>query len=225
MRHLSQILSTISLTLFYVLPTLAITGGKAWVNFYKDCPAEIIEVEEFTVIVPSSVSQAKGVASPTLSPSSSSIRTPSSSSASVLPSSSSSSSIPSERSQFRSLLAARSTEKTTIRSPAVNITQGQCQPVHIATSTHLNSRSVSVEAELINVLPFQQCNITVHEVAGCIDPPLVVAPVKNRDARSACKPRNFDAFDDVWVKLDCSEVGTGSPQNTVSRTRPVRRVF
>jgi hypothetical protein len=68
----------------------------------------------------------------------------------------------------------------------------------------------------------------VHEVAGCIDPPLIEAPIKNRDAQSECTPRNFVAFDDVWVRLDCAEAGTGTTgevKKRVSRTRPVRRVF
>ncbi|KUL88617.1 hypothetical protein ZTR_05229 [Talaromyces verruculosus] len=222
----STILSTLYLALFSV-PTLALTSGKAWVNFYKECPSEFLEVEELTLIVSSlkqpSGNRAQAPSSPSTvhslqaSPSSSASHFPSSS---ALPSASASpSSILSKKSQFRSALAARNTEKTTIRSPSVNITQGQCQPVPIVTARHIDSGSVSVGAELSTITPFQGCNITLHEVPGCIDEPLLVAPVKNREAESICTPRNFGAFNDVWVRLDCEEVGTGSLK------KPIRRVF
>ncbi|RAO66160.1 uncharacterized protein BHQ10_002172 [Talaromyces amestolkiae] len=231
----STILSALSLTLLYSLPTLALTSGKAWVNFYKDCPSEFVEVEELTFIV-SSLKQSTGnraqassspspVHSIKASPSSSASHFPSSSPAlasasasGINPLSTSSTSVLSKKSQFRSALAARSTERTTTRSPSVNITQGQCQAVPIVTARHIDSSSVSVGAELSTITPFQECNITVHEVPGCVDEPLLVAPVKNREAESSCTPRNFGAFNDVWVRLDCSEVGTGSK-------KPVRRVF
>lgn len=57
-----------------------------------------------------------------------------------------------------------------------------------------------------------------------------MAPVNNRKAESVCKRRNFDAFSDVWIMLDCSEVGTGTTrfkpsQSMIPRTKPTRRVF
>ncbi|KAF3392005.1 hypothetical protein DPV78_010512 [Talaromyces pinophilus] len=232
----STILSTLYLTLFSV-PTLALTSGKAWVNFYKECPSEILEVEELTLIVSSlkqpSGNRAQAPSSPSTVhslraspsslashfPSSSALPSASASASSIKPLSTSPSSLLSKKSQFRSALATRNAGKITIRSPSVNITQGQCQPVPIVTARHIDSSSVSVGAELSTITPFQECNITVHEVPGCIDEPLLVAPVKNREAESICTPRNFGAFNDVWVRLDCEEVGTGSLK------KPVRRVF
>ncbi|EED21484.1 conserved hypothetical protein [Talaromyces stipitatus ATCC 10500] len=247
MRYLT-ILSALYFTLLYSLPTRALTGGKAWVNFYKDCPNEILEIEEVTIIVSSPKQSAGNRAQSPSSPSAShSIGASSSSSVSIIPSSSaipsasassikllsastSSSSVLSPKSKFRSALAARNTEKSTIRSPFVNITQGQCEPVPIVTERHIDSSSVSVGTELLTVTPFQECNITVHEVPGCIDDPLLVAPVKNRKAESTCTPRNFGAFNDVWVRLDCSEIGTAlnkfdTAQDSASKTRPLQRVF
>ncbi|KAF4965202.1 hypothetical protein F66182_18030, partial [Fusarium sp. NRRL 66182] len=55
----STILSALCLTFLYSLPTLALTSGQAWVNFYKDCPSEFVEVEELTLIV-SSLKQSTG---------------------------------------------------------------------------------------------------------------------------------------------------------------------
>lgn len=84
---------------------------------------------------------------------------------------------------------------------------------------------MAVELELLNVTPFQQCNVTLHEVAGCIDEALLTAPVKDRRARSGCTERNFGAWSDVWVQLDCEEEGTGGSEedrNSMTRTRPVR---
>ncbi|EEA25593.1 hypothetical protein TMatcc_006176 [Talaromyces marneffei ATCC 18224] len=229
MRSLT-ILSTLYLTLFCSVPTLALTGGTAWVNFYKDCPNEISEIEELTFTV-SSLKQSTGnraetqsspspVHSTEPSPSSSASHFPSSSASlgSRIKPDSTSSSVLSKRSQFRSAIVSRNTETATIRSPAVNITQGQCQPVPIMTARHIDSGSVSVVAQLLTITPFQDCNITVHEVPGCIDEPLLVAPVENRQVQSTCTPRNFGAFSDVWVRLDCSEIGT-------DLKRPVRRVF
>lgn len=133
----------------------------------------------------------------------------------------------SKKSLFRALLAAARPDSTKgMRTAPFNITQGQCKAVPIVTKTHADSSSVSVELELASVTPFQQCNMTLHEVAGCIDEPLLTAPVKERQAKSECTQRNFGAWSDVWIRLDCEEAGTGKSgayrRNTMTRTRPVR---
>ncbi|KAH8698568.1 hypothetical protein BGW36DRAFT_426269 [Talaromyces proteolyticus] len=207
----SMLLSTISLALLCSLPTHAITSGKAWVDFYRACPDDVFTTSDLADFL-DSPRQSAASASARSSPSSSAHHT--------------APTMSSKKSLFRALLAASSDEPAKeFKSAPVNVTQGECQSVPILTPTHMDSNSVAVEVELLAVSLFQECNITLHEVAACIDKPLLTAPVKNRVAKSGCTPRNFGAWTDVWVSLDCEEVGTGrlGPyRNTTSRVRPTR---
>lgn len=117
-----------------------------------------------------------------------------------------------------------------IRSPAVDIKAGECVSVPNVTPRNVDSRSVSVEVGVSSTTPYDRCNITLHEVPGCIDEPLVEADVVAFSARTPCVSRNFAAFDYVWVRLECER---GFPRysspfrpyrSPVSRTRPARRL-
>lgn len=124
-----------------------------------------------------------------------------------------------------SMTTARTNAATAITS-SVDVRQGECAGVPIKRTDMAQAGSISIDAQLIVVQPFQTCNVTVHEVAECLDDPLVVAPVKDRVAHSECEERKFKAWTEVWVRLDCEEVGTGSwnkYHNSISRNKPVRR--
>ncbi|CRG89567.1 hypothetical protein PISL3812_06604 [Talaromyces islandicus] len=215
-----MLFSALSLVLLCALPTYAITGGEAWVTFYRTCPEDGFTTDDFPYMI--SPPKHPAIATPTASPSTRAFP-----SASVVHNPSATPrSAPSfftgKKSLFRALFIAAKPESTKgIRTAPFNITQGQCKAVPIVTKTHADSSSVSVELDLLSVTPFQQCNMTLHEVAGCIDEPLLTAPVKDRQARSECTLRNFGAWSDVWVQLDCDEVGTGSgtdKRNKMART-------
>jgi hypothetical protein len=215
----------LSLLLLCSLPTYAITGGQAWVSFYRTCPDDTFTTDDLADIISAPQHSANAVPA-----ASDSARTFHSTSAVPSPSETAHAApsvFSSKKSLFRALLAAAEPDSTKeTRTAPFNITQGQCKAVPIVTETHADSNSVSVELELVSVTPFQQCNMTLHEVAGCIDEPLLTAPVKDRQAKSECTERNFGAWSDVWIRLDCEEAGTGRSgeyrRNTMTRTRPVR---
>lgn len=115
---------------------------------------------------------------------------------------------------------------TPAMTSSVDVRAGECTGVPINPADRAEAGSIAIDAQLIVVQPFQTCNVTVHEVVECKDDPLVVAPVKDRVAHSECKQRKFQAWTEVWVRLDCEEVGTGSwnkYHGSISRNKPVRR--
>jgi hypothetical protein len=73
---------------------------------------------------------------------------------------------------------------------------------------------LSVDAELLIIEPGTQCNVTVHEVPGCDDPPLLQTPLQNGLAHSDCVERNFITYTAVWVRLDCGQVQEALPRPT-----------
>ncbi|RHZ54462.1 uncharacterized protein CDV56_105436 [Aspergillus thermomutatus] len=86
---------------------------------------------------------------------------------------------------------------------ATNISPGTCAAVFVPLSygpevTHL-SFAAEVESAAGN------CTIAVHEVPGCVDPPLLEEEVEHGFAVSDCVPRNLLAYNQVWAKLDCEE--------------------
>jgi hypothetical protein len=136
-----------------------------------------------------------------------------------------------------SAAATMGTITATVLTSSVDVRAGQCVAVPINSTEKAEAGSISIESKLTIVQPFQTCNVTVHEVPDCVDPPLIIAPVMNSVAKSECVPRNFRSFNDVWVRLDCQEIGTGTAvptgtvmetrrrfHNTISRNRPIRRI-
>ena len=103
-----------------------------------------------------------------------------------------------------------------------DVQSGTCQSISIDSlpdSRIQNVDHVSVDAEIFWSEPFDKCNITVHEVPGCVDPPVIQKEIRHRVGVSECAQRRFSPFDQVWVKLDCEEVG--GPHPVAHYFRPV----
>ncbi|KAL1994201.1 hypothetical protein VTN49DRAFT_2870 [Thermomyces lanuginosus] len=112
------------------------------------------------------------------------------------------STIPSSGQKHHNIRSPRDVAVATVRSPPVDVRAGECVAVPKVTPNNADSRSVSVEVEITSATPCDGCSIALHEVAGCIDEPLVEADVVGFSESTPCVRRNFVAFDSVWVKLD-----------------------
>ncbi|KAJ6137591.1 hypothetical protein N7471_004077 [Penicillium samsonianum] len=95
-------------------------------------------------------------------------------------------------------------------APSQDIVVDSCKSFAVPSYEHDLVSSISVDAELLlhnHDLPFLEggsgCNITVHEVPGCIDPPLINKEIRNGVEVSQCEPRQFVAYSQVWVNLVC----------------------
>ncbi|GFF39173.1 hypothetical protein IFM61606_01728 [Aspergillus udagawae] len=103
---------------------------------------------------------------------------------------------------------------------ALDISPGNCTNIFVPLSygrevTHMSfDAEVEVEAEVKGTRP-EKCSIAVHEVPGCVDPPLLKEEVKHGFASSDCVPRNFVSYNQVWVRLDCEEAEDEAVQPTV----------
>ncbi|KAJ5774685.1 hypothetical protein N7457_009581 [Penicillium paradoxum] len=89
-------------------------------------------------------------------------------------------------------------------SPSQDITVGSCKNFPVPSYERSLVSAISVDAELLSHnhdLPFLEggsgCNITVHEVPGCIDPPLISQEIRNGVEISQCEPRHFVAYSQV----------------------------
>ncbi|KAI9931929.1 hypothetical protein ASPWEDRAFT_27787 [Aspergillus wentii DTO 134E9] len=111
-------------------------------------------------------------------------------------------------------------ETAELSPPEIDIHAGTCQGIATPSIYRNAVNHVSIDAEIFWAEPFDTCNITVHEVPECIDPPLIVKEIRNRVAVSECERRNFAAYSQVWVKLECGEVGVGQQQKQYSH-RPL----
>lgn len=106
-------------------------------------------------------------------------------------------------------------------APSQDITVGSCKNFPVPSYEHNLVSAMSVDAELLSHnhdLPFLEggsgCNITVHEVPECIDPPLISKEIRNGVEISECEPRQFVAYSQVWVNLVCDEDSPLQPDNT-----------
>ncbi|CAI7609567.1 unnamed protein product [Penicillium glandicola] len=95
-------------------------------------------------------------------------------------------------------------------APYQDITEGSCKNFAVPSYERNLVSSISVDAELLSHnhdLPFLEggsgCNITVHEVPECIDPPLISKEIRDGVEVSECESRNFVAYSQVWVNLVC----------------------
>ncbi|KAJ5082386.1 hypothetical protein N7532_011429 [Penicillium argentinense] len=104
--------------------------------------------------------------------------------------------------------------------PAEEITVGSCANIGVPSYEHNLVSAISVDAELISHEkghPYPpeggpNCNITVHEVPECVDPPLITKALQNGVEVSGCEPRQFAAYSEVWVQLVCESKGFESLQ-------------
>ncbi|KAJ5291225.1 hypothetical protein N7478_000476 [Penicillium angulare] len=99
-------------------------------------------------------------------------------------------------------------------APSKDISAGQCMQIGVPSYEHNLVSALSVDAEFLSKEkghPFPpsnnpNCNITVHEVPGCIDDPLITHELHNGVEVSECHERNFAAYSDIWVQLVCEGV-------------------
>lgn len=102
-------------------------------------------------------------------------------------------------------------------TPAKVVIIGQCANIGVPSYERDLVSAISVDAELlshINSDPFSEgsanCNITVHEVPECEDPPLITKEISHGFEVSQCEPRRFAAYSEVWLKLVCEDEGVES---------------
>ncbi|ODM18612.1 hypothetical protein SI65_05229 [Aspergillus cristatus] len=104
-----------------------------------------------------------------------------------------------------------------------DIQAGTCQGISVQALEDRRLQyvdHVSVDAELFWTEPFDQCNITVHEIPHCMDPPLIRKEIHNRVGVSECNERRFAPFNEIWVRLECGEVGGPHPYAEYLRPPP-----
>ncbi|CAG8898537.1 unnamed protein product [Penicillium egyptiacum] len=101
-------------------------------------------------------------------------------------------------------------ENYQVSTPSQDITVDNCKSLAVPSYEQNLVDAISVDAELLSDnhdLPFLSggsgCNITVHEVPECIDPPLITKEIRNGVAISQCESRQFSAYGQVWVNLVC----------------------
>ncbi|KAJ5147041.1 hypothetical protein N7526_000393 [Penicillium atrosanguineum] len=105
-------------------------------------------------------------------------------------------------------------------APSIDIKVGECTNIGVPSYEHNLVSAISVDAELLSrehnnyfSSDSTNCNITVHEVPECVEPPLIVKEIRNGVEVSECEPRRFAAFSEVWLQLVCDNAGTESLEN------------
>ncbi|KAE8391038.1 hypothetical protein BDV23DRAFT_171951 [Aspergillus alliaceus] len=89
---------------------------------------------------------------------------------------------------------------------AVDVVANKCQEVPVPLRYTLEVDHISIDAELFWQDSLDQCNITVHELPGCSEPPLIRKALGQGKTISECEERNFTTFTQVWVKLECEKI-------------------
>jgi hypothetical protein len=104
--------------------------------------------------------------------------------------------------------------------PSIDIKEGECANIGVPSYEHNLVSSISVDAELLSrehnnyfSSDNTNCNITVHEVPECVEPPLIVKEIRNGVEVSECEPRRFAAFSEVWLQLVCDNAAKESLEN------------
>ncbi|KAJ5871939.1 uncharacterized protein N7529_004292 [Penicillium soppii] len=97
-------------------------------------------------------------------------------------------------------------------APSQDITINSCKNIAVPSYERSIVSAISVDAELLSHnhdLPFLEggsgCNVTIHEVPECIDPPLISQEIRNGVEISQCEQRQFAAYSQVWINLVCDE--------------------
>ncbi|CEO59362.1 hypothetical protein PMG11_04039 [Penicillium brasilianum] len=111
-------------------------------------------------------------------------------------------------------------------APSLVITTGMCANVGVPSYEHNLVSAISVDAELLSQdsgrpYPPQtgpRCNITVHEVPECIDPPLINKELSQGVEISQCEPRSFAAYSEIWLQLVCDDKNEESPSHQAQDT-------
>lgn len=116
-------------------------------------------------------------------------------------------------------------------APSQIITAGACANIGVPSYEQNLVSSVSVDGEIISNEPGYPiptetkpcCNVTLHEVPGCVDPPLITKNLHDGVEVSECASRHFAAYTEVWVKLDCEDMATESLEAQDEDTSRIER--
>ncbi|OJJ49979.1 hypothetical protein ASPZODRAFT_13083 [Penicilliopsis zonata CBS 506.65] len=124
----------------------------------------------------------------------------------VLPSSSPS---PSSSSSSSSSSFLEPDANAELANPSTDIHRGTCESIATLPLDEdgTQAKYISLDAELIWSEPFDQCNVTIHELPGCVDPPLINRSFRSQYILSECVARTTTAYDTVWARLECREAG------------------
>lgn len=117
-------------------------------------------------------------------------------------------------------------------APSTEIATGMCANIGVPSYEHNLVSAISVDAELLSQEsgdPYPpetgpNCNITVHEVPECIDPPLISKTLRNGVGVSQCEPRSFAAYSEVWLQLVCDELEFNEEQSAQDRVLDIPRL-
>ncbi|KAJ5091473.1 hypothetical protein NUU61_006343 [Penicillium alfredii] len=110
-------------------------------------------------------------------------------------------------------------------APSKDVKTGICANIGVPSYEHSLVSAISVDAELLSHGHAQNfpdsdshCNITVHEVPGCIDPPLITKEIRKGVEVSKCATRQFAAYSQVWVQLECEHPDSHDDHDKNDRT-------
>ncbi|KXG50571.1 uncharacterized protein PGRI_043380 [Penicillium griseofulvum] len=104
-----------------------------------------------------------------------------------------------------------------VSAPPQNITVDICQNIAVPSYERNLVSAISIDAELLSNHG-SGCNITVHEVPSCIDPPLINQEIRDGVEISQCAPRQI-MYTQIWVKLICDGEIPLTTENTPTQGR------
>ncbi|OJK04723.1 hypothetical protein ASPACDRAFT_56173 [Aspergillus aculeatus ATCC 16872] len=84
----------------------------------------------------------------------------------------------------------------------IDVYSGTCQAFPVGR--RYNADAISFNAEAVYTGPYDRCNVTVHEVPGCVDAPLIEVPIQaDGSAAATCTEREFHSLSQMWILLHC----------------------
>ncbi|PYH83205.1 hypothetical protein BO82DRAFT_412194 [Aspergillus uvarum CBS 121591] len=106
----------------------------------------------------------------------------------------------------------------------IDVYSGTCQAFPVGR--RYNADAISFNAEALYTGPYDKCNVTLHEVPGCVDAPLVEVPIQDGSAAATCTEREFHSLSQMWILLHCepntksstTSTGTSSSKSTTTTT-------
>ncbi|PYI29862.1 hypothetical protein BP00DRAFT_223942 [Aspergillus indologenus CBS 114.80] len=106
----------------------------------------------------------------------------------------------------------------------IDVYSGTCQAFPVGR--RYNADAISFNAEALYTGPYDKCNVTLHEVPGCVDAPLVEVPIQDGSAAATCTEREFHSLSQMWILLHCetdkkaatTSTGTSSSKSSSSTT-------
>ncbi|RAH44793.1 uncharacterized protein BO95DRAFT_482885 [Aspergillus brunneoviolaceus CBS 621.78] len=105
----------------------------------------------------------------------------------------------------------------------IDVYSGTCQAFPVGR--RYNADAISFNAEAVYTGPYDRCNVTVHEVPGCVDAPLIEVPIQaDGSAAATCTEREFHSLSQMWIMLHCetdkksSSTGTSIGKSSTTTT-------